>query len=209
MKVNVEKIIELYDRGYGVAQISKIINRHPSTVHKHLLKYKDYKKSARNLPIKERLLFHSYPEPMSGCWLWGGNICPNGYGLVKHDKKQRLAHRVSYIVFKGEIPHGMCACHHCDVPSCINPDHLFIGTLADNVADKTKKNRCGNYGTLNPASRYTESQIYEVISLRKSGWFYKDIAKKFKTSKESVRRICIGETWGTVTKLTYENKPKI
>ena len=78
--------------------------------------------------------------PRDSCWNWTGGKMPKGYGIFNYDKS-RLAHRASYSLFKGDIPDGMNVCHKCDNPQCTNPDHLFLGTQKDNLADMTRKGR--------------------------------------------------------------------
>lgn len=81
-------------------------------------------------------------EPNSGCWLWNGHAnTGSGYGLVTYGRRQVGAHRVSYLLSVGPIPRGMFVCHHCDVRLCIRPDHLFVGTQVDNMADCRRKGR--------------------------------------------------------------------
>ena len=80
--------------------------------------------------------------PFSGCWIWMGSGNKKGYGTIFLDKWSNvLAHRASYMMFKGPLNKGMFVCHKCDVPSCVNPDHLFLGTSGDNVRDMVSKNR--------------------------------------------------------------------
>jgi hypothetical protein len=86
----------------------------------------------------------------SGCWEWKAGKDASGYGVLHVDGKQEKAHRFAWKLYRGEIPehdsyHGMMVCHHCDNPSCVNPEHLFIGLANDNVQDMVKKgrNRCG------------------------------------------------------------------
>jgi len=79
-----------------------------------------------------------------GCWLWTGCIV-GGYGLMRFLEKTWKAHRVAYKLFVGEIPEGMCVLHKCDVPSCVKPSHLFLGTHKDNAMDRERKGR-GNGG---------------------------------------------------------------
>jgi hypothetical protein len=88
--------------------------------------------------------FHaSYvPEPNSGCWLWIKYVHPRwGYGRFTIDGEQTGAHRASLILHGIAIPPGMSVLHHCDVPACVNPAHLFTGTHQDNMADLKRKHR--------------------------------------------------------------------
>lgn len=79
--------------------------------------------------------------PIAGCWLWLKAKKLDGYGNLKYNKKVCIAHRVSYEVFVGNIPPNTLVLHTCDVPSCINPHHLFLGTQSDNMNDMVQKGR--------------------------------------------------------------------
>lgn len=92
-------------------------------------------------PLEQRLLRKLVVDE-NGCWIWQGQ--PNHrYGTLKEGPSRRTigAHRAAYTVWLGEIPPGMLVCHKCDVPKCCNPDHLFLGTHADNAADRDRKGR--------------------------------------------------------------------
>ena len=78
------------------------------------------------------------------CWEWTGAISTSGYGHIGLDGKARRGHRVAWQLTNGGIPDGLCCCHHCDNRKCCNPNHLFLGTVADNNRDCEEKGR-GNH----------------------------------------------------------------
>lgn len=80
------------------------------------------------------------------CWLWKNAITNEGYGKFYH-KKYYSSHRYSWIIHKGKIPKGLCVLHKCDVRNCVNPDHLWLGTLKDNTRDMILKGRNKNGAT--------------------------------------------------------------
>ena len=88
-------------------------------------------------------LVESLEENSRGCKLWPFARNGKGYGSVLLNGKQVRAHRASYILFKSKIPEGFFACHKCDCPPCVNPDHLFAGSHHENMYDMAKKGRRG------------------------------------------------------------------
>ena len=89
----------------------------------------------------DRLMQNMEPCPMTGCWLWTGWVNHKGYGTLDLMGKSVRAHRLSWLLFNGPIPSGILVCHHCDIPCCINPAHLWLGTESQNRIDSFKKGR--------------------------------------------------------------------
>lgn len=81
------------------------------------------------------------PAEYDACWEWRGKKHFGGYGLIKLGRREYLAHRVMWTLHHGEIPPGLLVCHHCDHPSCVRPEHLFLGTNRDNTLDAVQKGR--------------------------------------------------------------------
>lgn len=91
------------------------------------------------MPLIDR--FFKYVKKTPKCWIWIGHHRPRGYGFIRIGENIEIASRVSFKLFKGDIPKGFYVCHKCDNPSCVNPKHLWVGTQKQNVLDCIKKNR--------------------------------------------------------------------
>ena len=97
--------------------------------------------STLNARVAERFAAFTMPAPPSDCILWIGTVCRSGYGTFSVGNKRVGAHRIAYILSHGPIPDGMCVMHSCDLPACVNPKHLSIGTSSENSRDSVKKGR--------------------------------------------------------------------
>ena len=123
----------------------------------------------------------------------------NDYGTITIDKRTHYVHRVAWELANGSIPDGMCVCHTCDNPRCINPDHMFLGTIADNLQDMTNKGRRAQLphlrGNQNGRAILDDADILDIRTRAASGEMYESIAKRYDTAETNVGRIVRRETW--------------
>ncbi len=134
------------------------------------------------------------PITGTGCWLWLATCTRLGYGQFRVKDKMAMAHRVSYEMYIGQIPVGMCVLHKCDVPSCVNPNHLYLGTHQDNSTDMVNKGRVAR-GSKRPDSVLTELQVMEIKEMLAKGESQASIAKKYNVSPTLISHIYNGRSW--------------
>lgn len=156
--------------------------------------YKKYKRAF----CSDKCRFLSYATITETCWIWNG-AKNKGYGLICFkDNPHMPAHRVSYILFRGEIPEGKLVCHNCpdgkDNPSCVNPDHLWIGTTQQNSKDSVKKGRSLK-GELHNKAKLTEKDVLEIRRLHKEGIKQTKIAEMFNVLASYINCIIKKRTW--------------
>jgi len=129
-----------------------------------------------------------------GCWIWQAFKEPKfGYGRFKLNGKNEAAHRASWVIHNGPIPSGLLVCHKCDIPSCVNPDHLFLGTHKDNSRDRDIKGRGGpKFGFLesNIGFKVTDDMIEKINKDQRSKTV---IAREYGVSRSTVLRIKTGQ----------------
>lgn len=160
---------------------------------KHGDPLKIVQKQHHGLSLSDR--FDRYVKKGDGCWTWLSYIDPQGYGRLNYNGKPMLASRVSYLIHFGEIPKGMAVCHKCDNPSCTNPDHLFLGTQADNVADMHMKGRARKRGKKGASHHNAKLTDNDVKAIRRSGDSTAAIARQYNVSRATIHAIVNGKTW--------------
>jgi hypothetical protein len=145
--------------------------------------------------LRERFGTFWTGEPNTGCWLWTGFANSDGYGYIGiAASKPAKAHRVSWELHRGQIPSGVLVCHKCDTPSCVNPDHLFLGTDADNSKDRNQKLRLA-YGKRHGTAKLDDAKAKEIRTMIDDGISERDVASRFGVSRGTVRAIKSQKTW--------------
>lgn len=147
------------------------------------------------MDIVERLLSR-IKVSANGCFEWSGYRNAGGYGWVRYNGTARLAHRVSFEVFRRQIPEGLFVCHHCDVRSCINPAHLFLGTQQENMIDAAQKNRLARQsGEWHPRAKLTDAMVIQIRALHAEGKQQVEIAAIYNIGTSTVNGICLRKNW--------------
>jgi len=136
--------------------------------------------------------FNDKYEPVteSGCWIWTGSLYPIGYGYFSSKGTER-ANRAAYMLFVGDIPEGKIVCHACDVPECVNPDHLFLGTNKDNSRDMVNKNRQAKGSKINSCILNEE----KVKEIRASNDSKESLAEQYGVSTSTIYDAKTHKTW--------------
>jgi len=151
--------------------------------------------SRQKISIEKKL--QNYSIEKNGCWNFLGCKDVDGYGVFGHGRgKQLRAHRASFEFHKKNTIDGLFVCHSCDNPSCINPNHLFVGTPKDNTHDMIKKGRKVIFkGATHPCAKLNEVDVLFIRKQRLLGKKLKEIANEIGIKFQTVSEICNGKTW--------------
>lgn len=157
------------------------------------------------------MAFYSARNVETGCLEWTGSKHNQGYGKIWDGQRVDFAHRLAWALANGPIPEGMCVCHKCDNPACVAVDHLFLGTMADNMADKKAKGRARSGGHLRkgiPSSIRGEKHPKSKITAAQAQAIFRDtratatIARQYGISWSLVRGIKLRRNWRHATETT-------
>lgn len=160
---------------------------------------------SQRMAVMQRIFKYSKLQA-SGCIEWQGVKANYGYGRMTINKMPIRVHRLSWSFANGEDIGSLCVCHKCDNPSCINPEHLFLGTHLDNMRDCVAKNRFNtgkgrhrNSGTLNPKARLTEENVRRIrILLADKSMNVQTVADMYMVDRATIQDIKCNRTWKKV-----------
>jgi hypothetical protein len=137
---------------------------------------------------------------LTRCWVWIAGRTKAGYGVFRRfpgSRRPSYAHRLSWAIANGHEPIGQVL-HHCDNPSCVNPEHLYVGTQQDNVNDMLSRGRARVVGGANWNAKLTVTIVREIRSRRASGESYSAIARSYGLPRKTVSNAGNGKKWGHV-----------
>jgi hypothetical protein len=178
----------------------------------------------RSVQECEERFWSKVAQDPDGCWTWTGTRSRQGYGFFKLRGRMLKAHRCSYALTYGEIPDDLFVCHRCDNPTCVRPDHLFLGTARDNTMDRDQKGRTARgdrngarlhpesfrrgkgyftdrglhpqQGEANGRAMLTEEDVGEIRALLAQGTLSQaTVAAKYSVSPSTIREIAAGRLW--------------
>lgn len=168
-----------------------------------------YRRHRLEVPIVDRFLASVEKRP--SCWVWTGGVLKSGYGQTRVSGRFARAHRLAWTIFRGPIPANTMVLHACDVRRCVNPDHLFLGTNADNMADMRLKRRQGRRAMPTPPkplaidrrrgpqshnAKLTEDDVREI---RASADRQATLAIRYGVNRTTIRKILRWLMWQHVT----------
>lgn len=151
-------------------------------------------------PIEDRFWRYVTRASDAECWPWTGATTKRGYGMLPAgdrnagERRNNMAHRISWALAHGPIPEGMDVCHSCDNPPCVNPAHLFIGTRADNMRDCARKGRSCK-GERNGQAKITAADVRDIRRLRAQGEKLLPLARRYGLTEGTVCNIANGKSW--------------
>lgn len=139
------------------------------------------------------------PDSPNECWIWTAAHRGSGYGNIWINGKGHGAHRVSYQIAYGHFDSRLLVLHHCDVPDCVNPNHLYLGTYSDNSFDMMRRNRHPkNRGERHGLSKLTTKQVIEIRRKYDKGDSPTSLGREYGITQPAMSRICKHERWSHI-----------
>lgn len=140
--------------------------------------------------------FHTRINKSGDCWEWTAGVTPDGYGKMRIEGVDRLAHRIAWEEFVGPIPDELWVLHRCDNPPCCNPDHLWLGTHLDNMQDMARKGRSGIYrGEQLWSAKLTEECVRSIRRMHASGVSKGTLCGHFGVGRSAISLIVRNKRW--------------
>jgi HNH endonuclease len=168
--------------------------------------------------MKEKLL--NKTKIINECWEWQGSVTNAGYGKIRSGNKHLATHRLSYELFKGEIPEGKLVCHSCDNKLCVNPDHLWLGSQKENIQDAKKKGilpkqfgrkhseetlkklkfrkRPDKRGEKHHLRKLKNDDVFKIRELLEQGLTQTEISKIYEVSSSVISNIKRKKSWSHI-----------
>lgn len=157
----------------------------------------------KKVPV--HLRFWDKVKKTRSCWVWQGSKHGYGYGLIRVDTKMLLTHRVCWQISRGAIPHGLQVLHRCDNPPCVRPEHLFLGTQAENVEDMVRKGRVAlgerrrperiPRGENHVRSKLTTAKVRQIRKRYATGETQDELAREFGVAQSLISVIVHRKKW--------------
>ncbi len=162
-------------------------------------------------PEEYQAAFWAKVNKTPSCWLFEGrkwgSVGSDGYGGFGLHGQKRGAHRLSYEWANGPIPKGMYVLHKCDVPRCVNPSHLFLGTAKDNAQDMVSKGR-NPHGVTHTYAKLDDEKVLEMIKLADTDIPRLELARRFGISLRHLYKILSGKSWSHIRKVEQLGEPE-
>lgn len=135
-------------------------------------------------------------EDEHGCWIWAGCINSDGYGSICRKGQRKKAHRHAWELARGPIPDGLWVLHRCDVPACVNPDHLYLGTVVENLRDAIERGRLvPAHGLKHGMSKLNDVAVRVIRWCSEHGYSRAELARAYRISNTVVSAIARGKAW--------------
>lgn len=190
--VNVERLREMFERGESDAEIGQAFGVCSGTIAQHRSAL-GLRRPTQHIEVTMDDVRSRVAVTDGGCWMWPGTgDTAKNYGSIRSHGRHWPAHRFVASLVHGDVT-GKQICHRCDRPGCVNPDHLWIGSREENMADMAAKGK--QRGSRNAQSKLTEESAAEVRGLHASGVGRKEIARRYGVSVSTVAGVLSGRYW--------------